>query len=51
MVGRPQKRLIYYSQYLDVKSMRVNTREDLENRNLKEYKFMQGLRGIDDDYI
>jgi len=33
MMQRGKKRLIYYSQFLDTKTMRINSSEDLEKRS------------------
>lgn len=51
MLGRSKKELIYYSQYLDLQSMQMNSSTDMLKRSEKESKFFQAVRGVDDSCI
>lgn len=51
MIGRPRKKLIYYSQYLDIHTMRMRTQEDMKQKMEKESQFYHALRGVDDNNI
>ena len=51
MIGRPKKELMYYSQYLDPKTMRIVTPDDLQLRAEKESKFYKAIRGVDEKAI
>ncbi|TNV74030.1 hypothetical protein FGO68_gene14997 [Halteria grandinella] len=51
MLGREKKKLIYYTQYLDVQTMTIRKPEDLVLRNAKEAKFYRAIRGVDEEAI
>eukprot|EP00347_Sterkiella_histriomuscorum_P022899 403336739 len=51
MIGRPQKKLIFYSQYLDTKTMRITKTEDVIQKQESELNFHKALRGIEESAI
>ena len=45
LIGLTQKRLIQYSQYLDVATMTMKTDEDFEKARLDQMRFVNAMRG------
>jgi hypothetical protein len=49
--GRTSRKLIQYSQYLNILTMKMETPEKAEKRNRAETKFHRAIRGIEDESI
>ena len=51
LIGLTQKRLIQYSQYLDVATMTMKTDEDFENARLEQMRFVNAMRGYGQENV
>ncbi len=51
MMGRTEKKMIFYTQLLDIHTMSINTARDLEERSKKEADLYTALSGKDETCI
>jgi len=45
MHGKIKKKLIYYSQYLDIKNMKMDTQKEWNDKRKQEQKFYHAIQG------